>query len=204
MECGVLVVRVGRGRYRAWVRLEPPWFSYFVLILVLMQPTTPPKTNERIGYTCHANPATHRANRNPPAAVFPGKLWAVPSPPNHSPKRLQHHGPDHRAISVERCAAVRNRFFSRGGSELLRHVPARYFMHNPARPGNRAGRLHRHRRPQRRCLRSHPPWVGACVTLRIWCRPLRRAAIRTRFPTRCRFGRRLTAAHIASSLAQYY
>ena len=156
--------------------------------LLVMQPTRLPNTVERI-------------------AKSPGKLWGEPSPPARSEPFSEtpaHRGPDHDLTSMERCAVARNRFFLRGGSVFLRHIPARYFMHNPTRPGNRAAPLHRHRRPQRRCPRSRPPWAGACVTLWIWCRPLRRAAIRTRFPTRCRFGQRLTATHVARSLAQYY
>ena len=53
---------------------------------------------------------------------------------NHSPKCVQHSGPDHGLISVERCAVARNRYFSTCGPELLRHIPARNFARNLHRP----------------------------------------------------------------------
>ncbi len=115
-----------------------------------------------------------------------------------------HRGPDHDSTSVERCASARNPNFSRSGSVLLRHFPALNVSHSlccPLKPCRAtapapaaAGTL----------PALTPVFYGACVELRIPCRPLRRAAIRTRFPTRCRFGRRLTETQVPSSLAQYY
>ena len=109
--------------------------------LLVMQPTRLPNTVERI-------------------AKSSGKLWGEPSPPARSEPFSEtpaHRGPDHDSTSVEKCAVPRNRFFLRDGSVFLSHIPARYFMHNPTRPGNRTAPLHRHRRPQRRCPRSRPP-----------------------------------------------
>ena len=80
-----------------------------------------------------------------------------------------HRGPDHASTSVKTCAVVRNPNFSRCGSGFLRNISARNFMRNLCRPP------------------EITPSIGACVELRISCCPLRRAAIRTRFPTRCCF-----------------
>ena len=155
--------------------------------LLVMQPTTLPNNVERI-------------------AKSPGRLWGEPSPPARSEpfsETSAHRGPDHDSTSVERCASVRNHNYSWSGSVLLRHFPALNVSHSlccPLKPCRAtapapaaAGTL----------PALTPAFYGACVELRIPCRPLRRAAIRTRFPTRCRFGRRLTETQVPSSLAQY-
>ncbi len=101
-------------------------------------------------------------------------------------------------------AVLRNRYFSMCGSILLSLGPDRGSTRNPCRPPGRDRRTQRTRRPRPHRPSSRRPLANASLEMPVLRPPLRPAALGTRLPTRCCFGIRLTAAHIASSLAQYY
>ena len=149
------------------------------------------------------NAAQNSSNASPNP---PGKLRGDPGPPARSETILRIVSPSRSGPRFDKRGEVRSPpatliFLKGSGSVLCEAFPGTdTSSHSLCCPlKSMPGNLHRAPAAAGTLPALTPDILLAhALTLRIPCRPLRRAAIRTRFPTRCRFGRRLTETQVPS------